>query len=150
MIRFHYIILSVILLGIEAGAAAPSKDPDYRICHRTQESKECLAFDSACRGGLTLTSGDGAAFECRQLRPAECEALEELDLGRIRSGGAYDLVVSDIFLDDGSSGFELWELCRERQPEVPFVLISGMTPDIIGMTCSGSMSTMRTPEYEYW
>lgn len=75
--RVIAILLFFLVPGAKAARAA--EDPDFRLCHRSIENRECLSFSVKCRGGgLSLTSSSGTEFQCRLLREQQCDALEEL------------------------------------------------------------------------
>ena len=50
------------------------------------------------------------------------------------SGGAYDLVLSDYGLR-GWTGLDALQLLRERQPELPFILVTGSLGDEKAAEC---------------
>ena len=41
----------------------------------------------------------------------------------------YDLVILDVGLSDRRSGIDVWNACRETNPELHFIFISGMCED---------------------
>lgn len=45
-------------------------------------------------------------------------------------GQRWDLVVSDFDLHSRLTGLDLWQLCQKKQPQTPFLLISGV-PDYL-------------------
>ena len=48
--------------------------------------------------------------------------IENLYLNHVAN--PYDLVISDIYLDGGKTGFDLLEVCLQKIPETPFILTS--------------------------
>lgn len=42
-------------------------------------------------------------------------------------GENYSLIVADFSLEGKSTGLDLWEICQEKYPDVPFVVISSMS-----------------------
>jgi hypothetical protein len=63
-----------------------------------------------------VTSGE-AALERIQCRGFEC------------GGSPYSLVISDIFLADDTTGFDVWLDCQQLYPEMPFVITSGLSTE---------------------
>jgi DNA-binding NtrC family response regulator len=51
-----------------------------------------------------------------------CQALETTQ---------FSMVISDCLLPHGASGLTVWDLCRKNQPELPFLMISGLSKDSI-------------------
>jgi CheY-like chemotaxis protein len=47
----------------------------------------------------------------------------------IKDKKAYDLIVTDIFLDGTKSGVDLWKLCQERLPRIPVIVTSALPVD---------------------
>ena len=47
-------------------------------------------------------------------------------IDRLR-GESYDLILADFFLDGKTTGLDVWRFCTELCPEVPFILMSGMS-----------------------
>ncbi len=74
--------------------------------------------DEAVRSTLSETL-DGDGFEVDGLANAE-DALILLGAGQVP-----DVLVTDIRLGNGLSGFDLAEVARARHPEVGVILISG-------------------------
>lgn len=57
-------------------------------------------------------------------------ALELIRRRALQSGGApYSLVVTDIFLEGETTGFDVWLECQELFPEMPFVVTSHLSFD---------------------
>jgi len=75
------------------------------------------------------------------LRSILCDILEEQDIQvsglanaedaliLLSAGAAPDVLVTDINLGDGLSGFDLADIARSRHPDVEIILISGTMPD---------------------
>jgi DNA-binding NtrC family response regulator len=57
------------------------------------------------------------------------EALAHLNERGEHFATHYDLVVADIFLPGNTTGIDLWEKWRERNPRMPFLITSGMTKE---------------------
>ena len=47
--------------------------------------------------------------------------------GRERAGPPYRLVMSDLFLEGDTTGFDVWRECQRVYPEMPFVVTSGLS-----------------------
>lgn len=41
----------------------------------------------------------------------------------------YDLILADYWLEGSSTGLTLWNFCRERYPDTPFIMMSSMSVD---------------------
>jgi DNA-binding NtrC family response regulator len=46
---------------------------------------------------------------------------------RALSERSFCLVISDYMLPNGGSGVSLWRLCRQFYPEMPFLMVSGLS-----------------------
>jgi DNA-binding NtrC family response regulator len=74
------------------------------------------------------------------LRSTLCDILEEQEIEvsglanaedaliLLSAGAAPDVLVTDINLGEGLSGFDLADIARSRHPEVEIILISGTVP----------------------
>jgi DNA-binding response OmpR family regulator len=51
-----------------------------------------------------------------------CELLSQIP---------YRMIIVDCLLDRGSSGLTLWRLCKENHPDLPFLMISGLSRQTI-------------------
>ena len=47
--------------------------------------------------------------------------------GRDAAGDPYRLVISDVFLEGDTTGFDVWRECRRLHPNMPFVVTSGLS-----------------------
>jgi CheY-like chemotaxis protein len=88
--------------------AAPGGNETVLIVDDNTEVREVMAVIVGSLGYEVLTAGDGAA------------ALE-----LIRSYCGIDLLVSDIVMSGGVTGFELAERARALRPGLPVLLMSG-------------------------
>jgi signal transduction histidine kinase len=100
--------------------AAPGGNETVLIVDDNTEVREVMAVIVGSLGYEVLTAGDGAA------------ALE-----LIRSHCGIDLLVSDIVMSGGHTGFELAERARALRPGLPVLLTSGFP--------AGSVETCNFP-----
>ena len=58
------------------------------------------------------------------------QALELIDRrGHFRGDSPYSLVMTDIFLEGETTGFDVWMDCQKQFPEMPFVITSYLSFD---------------------
>ena len=61
----------------------------------------------------------GLNIHARFVRSAE-DALQELYTKR-----HFDLILSDYFIQGKIQGLSLWRICKQKYPQIPFIIISG-------------------------
>ncbi len=61
------------------------------------------------------------------------------------AGQVPDVLVSDVNLGAGLSGFDLADIARERHPDVEVILISGTTPQDAGFAARRHERFLRKP-----
>ena len=55
------------------------------------------------------------------------QAISQIAQKKADEGEEYDLIVSDVSLESGPSGFDLWKYCCEAFPSTYFVFMSGIS-----------------------
>ncbi|MGK5086369.1 response regulator [Bdellovibrionota bacterium FG-2] len=53
--------------------------------------------------------------------------------------GAFSLVIADYFLLGESNGLDLWRHCQNEVPKMPFVMVSGLEPDVFRKLINGKV-----------
>lgn len=89
--------------------------------------------------GRILVVDDNAQvrdYTCLLVRSLGFDVVDEPDaasaLDRLRTGGAFDLVLSDVVMPGGTSGRQLAETVLDEWPGLPVLLVSGHSDDISG------------------
>ncbi len=53
------------------------------------------------------------------------------------SEGAFSLVIADYFLLGQDNGLDLWKHCQDKFSDIPFVMVSGLEPDVFRKLFAG-------------
>jgi CheY-like chemotaxis protein len=56
------------------------------------------------------------------------DAIDQIHLVHQQEGRGFDLILSDLFLENLELGTQLWHYCKVHEPTVPFALISSADP----------------------
>ncbi|MBI4127933.1 MAG: response regulator [Parcubacteria group bacterium] len=99
-----------------------AKDPD-----RAGRIRALIIEDDELQGEVLIRSLQSIN---RNLEIEWAFSIEEVLLAFVRAPRAgrnpYDLIVADVYLPGDKTGLDLWKICREDFPNIPFILISGM------------------------